>query len=121
MIPEGLAAIVSRHDSGGRECRDQAKRAMCWSNFGSCAPSSLISWTQSAPFGGRSTSRQVAKGMKSGVRGYFLRAAFLPADFRAAPFRLAVFLPVALRLVLGRGRSPLSPWLDLTLVFARFL
>ena len=46
---------------------------------------------------------------------------FLRADFRAAPFRLAAFFLAALRLVFGRGRSPLSPWPDLTLVLARFL
>jgi hypothetical protein len=32
-------------------------------------PSSLISCTQSGSFGGRSTSRQVAKGMNAGDRG----------------------------------------------------
>src|SRR4030095_4585728 len=43
----------------------------------------------------------------------------LLADFRAAAFRLAAFLRRLLAAFrFGRGRSPLSPSLDLTLVLA---
>src|SRR5687767_903166 len=71
-------------------------------------PSSLISWTQSGPFGGLSTSRQVAKGMKSGrllttlrpfLAGRLLSGAFPTNDFLAA----------------FAGGFALTPWLEFSL------
>ena len=86
-------------------------------------PSSLISCTQSGPFGGRSTRRQVANGMKSGSAELLLARGFLAGRLPSGAFPTGgLFLGgLAAACAFGRGRSPLSPSPDLTLVLARFL
>src|SRR5687768_13864170 len=64
-------------------------------------PSSLISWTQSAPFGGRSTSRQVAKGMKSGSAKLLLARRLPSGAFPASCFLASSF-------ALGLGPRPIA-------------